>query len=137
MRTATLLAAVFASILIGQGQASSASRHVNATLQEVDGSGVTGRVELTQLPGGGTQITIVANGLKPGEEYLSLYYENHTCEVEEYEEDDVIGRYTANPGGVGTTTAKKGDDLDEINSVSVRRASDFALLSCADVHPGN
>jgi len=137
MRIAAVLATIVTSILIGQGQAASSDRHVNVSLQPVDGSGVTGRVELTQLPKGGTQITIVANGLEPGEEYLSLYYENHTCELEPYEEDDVIGRYTANAAGVGTTTAKKGDDLDEINSVSVRRASDFALRACADVHPGN
>jgi len=48
----------------------------------------------------------------------------------------VIGTYTANAAGVGVTHGKLEDDLDEINSVSVRRASDFALLACADVHPG-
>lgn len=50
--------------------------------------------------------------------------------------DDVIGMYTANAAGLGTTHRKAGDDLDEINSVSVRLASDFSLLACADIHPG-
>jgi hypothetical protein len=93
-------------------------------------------VNIEQLPHGGTNIHVVAQGLIPGNEYLSLYYENHTCALEPYSEDDVIGTYTANAAGVGVTHGKLDDDLDEINSVSVRRASDFTLLACADVHPG-
>ena len=77
----------------------------------------------------------MAKGLKPGEEYLSLYYGNHRCDLEPYSKDDVIGRYTANNGGVGLASGDVNDDLDQINSVSVRRASDFTLLACADVHP--
>jgi hypothetical protein len=74
----------------------------------------------------------------PGHEYISLYYDHHVCELEPYSEDDVIGGgpYTANHEGIGTTHGNADDDLDEINSVSVRDASDFALLACADVHPG-
>ena len=48
----------------------------------------------------------------------------------------MIGTYTANAAGVGVTHGKLDDDLDEINSISVRLASDFTLLSCADIHPG-
>ena len=152
-KTATSLAAVVSLALLqtavsvghahhasaGKSQQAAAgnAHHVTAKLVPVGGSGISGVVQLEQLPGGGTQTSIVAKGLKPGVQYLSLYYENHTCEVEPYEEDDVIGRYTADPAGVGRTAAKKGDDLDEINSVSVRRASDFALMACADVHPGS
>ena len=51
-------------------------------------------------------------------------------------EDDIIGgTYTANRNGVGTTQGKVDDDLDEINSVSVRDAGTFTLLACANVHP--
>ena len=80
----------------------------------MDDSGITGVVSVTQLPGGGTNIQVVARGLVPGEEYVSLYYENHTCELEPYSEDDVIGEYTANAGGVGVAHGKLEDDLDEI-----------------------
>jgi hypothetical protein len=45
------------------------------------------------------------------------------------------GIYSANKGGVGTTEGNADDDLDEINSVSVRHAGDFKLLACANVHP--
>jgi len=111
--------------------------HVTAALEPVGASGVSGLVQLTAMPQGGTKITVIAFGLEPGTEYVSLYYDNHVCELEPYSEEDVIGGvYTANAGGVGRTSGTADDDLDEINSVSVRDAATFALLACADVHPG-
>ena len=105
-------------------------------LHQVDNSGVSGLVLLRQLPQEGTHINVVAFGLKPGNAYLSLYYDNHVCALEPYSEDDVIGGiYTANRVGVGVTEGNADDDLDEINSVSVRRAGDFKLVACANVHP--
>jgi hypothetical protein len=110
-------------------------QHVSAALAPVGGSGVTGMVQIEQLPGGGTNINVVAFGLQPGTEYLSLYYENHTCELEPYSEDDVIGTYAGNAAGMGSTHGQLDDDLDEVMSVSVRRASDFSLVACADTQP--
>jgi hypothetical protein len=111
-------------------------RHVHVPLVAEPGSKIHGQVDLMALEGGGTRIKVVAQGLEPGEHYVSLYYDNHICELEPYDEDDVIGgEYTANAGGIGTATGEADDDLDEINSVSVRLASDFSLLACADVHP--
>lgn len=106
--------------------------HMKAALVPVGESGISGFVQLEALPEGGTNIHVVATGLTPGEEYVSLYYENTTCELEPYGEDDVIGgTYTANAAGTGVTHSMIDDDLDEVLSVSVRRASDFELLSCA------
>jgi hypothetical protein len=135
MRTLQSLALATAFIGLATLAAGASDHHVNATLAPVDGSGISGHVELTAAPGGGTLIHVTANGLTPGTEYLSLYYSNHECTVEQYEPDDVIGRYTANAGGGASVTRKVGDDLDEIGSVSVRLASDFSLKSCADVRP--
>ena len=115
----------------GEGE----NHHVTADLISQNGSGVTGHVTVEQLPHGGVNISVVAFGLVPGEDYLSLYYENHTCALEPYEEDDVIGTYTGDAAGEGHTQNKLGDDLDEVNSISVRRASDFELQACADIHP--
>jgi len=130
-----LVLALFLGSLVAAGAAmGSSSHHVSGTLQPVGGSGVTGNVELTALPQGGTQITVVASGLQPGTEYVSLYYDNGTCELEPYSADDVIGRYTAGPSGRATVTAKLDDDLDEIHSISVRLGSDFSLLACAAVN---
>jgi len=98
----------------------------------VSGSGISGRVQLTAMPKGGTLITVNVTGLQPGTEYLSLYYENNTCELEPYSEDDVINRYTAGATGRVVFTKKVTDDLDEIHSVSVRLGSDFSLKACAD-----
>jgi len=137
MKRTPLLLFLFALSLFALGvtTAVSAEHHVNATLQPVNGSGISGRVELTALPQGGTQISGQIMGLQPGTEYLSLYYENHTCELEPYSQDDIIARYTANSAGRATFSTKAGDDLDEINSISVRLASDFSLKACADTHP--
>ena len=128
-----LAAALTALTALAPLAIAASDRHVNATLVPVDGSGISGHVELTSMPGGGTLIHVSASGLTPGTAYLSLYYGNHQCTVEPYEEDDVIGRYTANAGGTASVTRKVGDDLDEIGSVSVRLSSDFSLKSCADV----
>lgn len=117
--------------------AAASAKHAQVRLHAVGGSGVEGYVHLTQLKGGGTAISLVAFGLKSGNQYLSLYYGNHVCQLEPYSAQDVVGGfYTANRVGVGTTSGNADDDLDEINSVSVRTA-DFKLLACANVHPGN
>jgi hypothetical protein len=114
-------------------------RHVtvtlDVTLNSAPGSNVTGRVNVTSLPQGGTVVTVVARGLEPGEEYVSLYYENHTCDLEPYDEDDVIGRFTANAGGVGTVKRTVEENLVDINSISIRLYEALALQACADVHP--
>jgi hypothetical protein len=133
----SVAALVFAALLFAPAaRTSAASSTVVAALKPVGNSNVSGVVTLRQLSGGGTRIHVVAVNLNPGAQYLSLYYDNHTCALEPYSAEDVIGGlYTANAGGVGTTRGTADDDLDEINSVSVRRA-DFTLVSCADVHPG-
>lgn len=116
-------------------QSNEEDHHVKANLVPVNDSGITGHVNIEQRPHGGVNISVVAFGLIPGVEYLSLYYENHTCALEPYDEDDIIGTYTANAAGIGHTQNKLEDDLEDVNSVSVRRSSDFALLACADIHP--
>lgn len=119
--------------------AAQSSPVVNVRLQPVNGSGVTGFVTLVQNPqqaGGGTFISVGAFGLTPGNQYLSLYYGNSTCHIKPYDAGDVIGgtTYTANAVGVGTTRGQVEDNLDDINSVSVRKP-DLTLVACAVVHP--
>jgi len=110
--------------------------HAAAVLHPVAGSHIAGFVDLRQLRAGGTHISLVAFGMQPGHNYVSLYYGNHTCALEPYSASDVIGGiYTANSVGVGVTHGNADDDLDEINSVSVRDADTFNVLACADVHP--
>jgi hypothetical protein len=117
--------------------AASDLRSVRATLVAADGSGATmGFVKAAGSGQGGTRILVIGTGLNPSGAYLSLYYDNHQCDVEPYEDDDVIGNYTADVNGLGKTTRMVGDDFDEINSVSIRNASDFSLVACADLHPG-
>jgi hypothetical protein len=132
LRVSVLILSLLA-LSIGLAVAAGGDRHVNATLTEVNGSGISGRVMLTALPQGGTVIAVNVAGLSAGTQYVSLYYENHTCELEPYSEDDVINTYTASANGAAHFTKKVDDDLDEIHSVSVRLSQGFALVACADV----
>jgi hypothetical protein len=118
--------------IVAVSVADAADRHITATLSPVNGSGISGTVDLTALPNG-AQIVVRAEGLTPGTQYVSLYYDNATCELEPYSEEDVIGEYTGNAAGRGVASGKADDDLDEINSVSVRLKSDFSLVACAAI----
>ena len=122
--------AVFAVALVSGAHA--ANTQATATLSPVNGSGISGTVDLMQLPKG-TKIQVRVEGLTPGTEYVSLYYGNGVCDLEPYSQSDIIGTYTANAQGKAVVTGKADDDLDEINSVSVRLKSDFSLQACAGV----
>src|SRR5437870_900249 len=108
--------------------------HIIAILHPVDGSGVFGFVNLRQRPNDdGTRINVMAFGLTPGDELVSLYYDNHTCTLPG---DRLSDPYTANAHGIGRTHGVADDNLDEIDSVSVRRHEEnLTLLACGDIHP--
>ncbi len=105
--------------------------------QSVNNSGVTGFV-LLQSQTSGTFINVIVFGLSPNGQYVSLYYDNHACDLQpdSATKDRVGNVYVGNKVGVGVTEGMVDDSLDEINSVSVRVGSDLTLLACADIHPG-
>jgi len=130
MRKTIALLAVLVPIAL-TGAALGGDHHIKATLASVDGSGVTGFVQLTQLPHGGTNVHVIARGLHPGTVYASFYYESADCSAGH----DLLGTFTANAGGEGEVHGKIDDDLDEVGSVSVRIGPDYGtLLACAAVH---
>ena|SRR5436190_1127978 len=136
MRIASLLAAIglmFPNLVISSAAArvSASEHHMKVALMPVGGSGVSGFVNLEQKPQGGTHIQVHAKGLQPGGEYVSLYYANSTCTLP----GDDLADYTANSNGVATATGDADDNLDEVDSVSVRVASTLELVACAEVHP--
>jgi hypothetical protein len=129
-----LLALVALMVAAATAVATATQDHVTSNLKPKHDSGIHGKVHLRQLSPEGTRILVQARGLTPGKRYISLYYDNPTCELEPYSEEDVIGGpYTANPGGNAHTSGVADDDLDEIHSVSVRSAKTFKLLACARV----
>jgi hypothetical protein len=132
-KTLLLLALVALMVAMASAVAVATQDHATSNLKPKNDSGIHGKVHLTQLSSGGTSILVQARGLKPGKRYISLYYDNHRCHLEPYSNEDVIGRYTANPGGNAAVSGKADDDLDEIHSVSVRSAKSFKLLACARV----
>jgi hypothetical protein len=131
MRTrmiATLAALCAALLLTAVPRA--ADHHIKATLVPNGGSGVSGFVELTQLPHG-SHIVVVAHGLQPGTSYASFYYEAADCT----EPADLLGNFTGGDDGNGQVQGKIDDDLDEVGSVSVRLGPGYGtLLACAKVH---
>jgi hypothetical protein len=110
---------------------SGTEHHIKANLAPEGGSGVTGFVELTQLPHGGTNIHIVARGLQAGTVYASFYYESPDCSAPA----DLLATFTGNTGGTGEVHGKIDDDLEDVGSVSVRLGPGYGtLLACATVH---
>ena len=124
--TRFIVGAILALALVGV--AAAGDGHVKAPLEPVGGSGVTGTVQLQQLPKGGSNVHVVAHGLEPGATYTSFYYDDNQCQVGPEE----VGTYTANASGTGTTHAKIDDDVDEVGSVSVRTPDYSVLFACAD-----
>jgi hypothetical protein len=105
--------------------------HVKAALEQVDGSGVSGFAQLTQLPHGGTNLHVVASGLHPGTVYASFYYESPECSAGH----DLLTSFTSDASGEAEVNAKIDDDVDEVGSVSVRLGPDYGtLLACARIH---
>lgn len=130
MKRYIVLLAVVAAIGIATAVFSE-ERHVKADLLPIDGSGVTGFVQITQLPKGGAVVQVVVHGLKAGSTYSSFYYESRDCSAPA----DLLQTFTAGPDGNGQVNGKIDEDLDEVGSVSVRLGSDYGtLLSCAVVH---
>ena len=128
-KTLALLALL--TIALATTSTAAEERHVRSTLVPIDGSGVTGFVQLTQLPHGGSNLVVVANGLHPGTLYASFYYESSDCTADH----DLFGTFTADAAGNGEIHGKIDDDLDEVGSVSVRLGPDYGtLLACATIH---
>jgi len=117
-------------VTLGTSAVVGAEHHVKAELVPIGASGVSGFVQLTQLPHGGTNIHVIAKGLQAGTVYASFYYESNDCSAP----SDLLRTFTGNPGGVGEVHGKIDDDLDEVGSVSVRLGPGYGeLLACATV----
>ena len=129
-RTIAPLASLLLLLLVA-GATNGNEHHVKATLETMNGSGVTGFVQLVQLPHGGTNIHVIAKGLTPGTVYASFYYGSSDCSAAH----DLLGTFTAHPSGEGEVNGKIDDDLDEVGSVSVRLGPGYGeLQACATVH---
>jgi hypothetical protein len=111
--------ALTASAIAGDG-------HVKAALEPANDSGVSGFVQLAQLPEG-SNVHVVVHGLAPGQEVNSFYYDDTECSVD----PELVGSITANGGGTGSVHAKIDDDVDEVGSISVRIPPYSTLLACA------
>ena len=118
-------------LAVSASNAGPEEHHVKVPLVPNGDSGITGFVQVTQLPGGGSNIHVIARGLQAGTEYASFYYESSDCS----EPADLLGNLTQDETGTGQIDGKIDDDLDEVGSVSIRLGPDYGtLLACAAVH---
>jgi hypothetical protein len=126
----SLIALVALAVMLTANSASN-DHHVRADLVAPDGSHVRGFVQVTQLGKGGAEITVVAEGLDPGVQYSSFYYESADCT----EPADLLGNFTDGDDGHGEVHGTIDDDLDEVGSVSVRLGPGYGTLeACAKIH---
>ena len=135
-RTSVFLTVAVALALPLSAFADADDHHVMASLVEIDGSGVQGMVNVVNVPGG-TMIGVAAFGPTPGATYVSLYYSSRDCTLGG--DSGIVGSetYDANASGVGRVQGVVDEGVYTINSVSVRAASDFRLLACAQVGPAD
>jgi hypothetical protein len=121
-----LIAVLTAAFLAAAASALAGDGHVKGALEPVGGSGLSGFVQLQQLPDG-SSVHVVVHGLAPGQTVNSFYYDDTGCSVG----PDLVGSITANGGGTGSVDAKIDDDVDEVGSISVRVPPYSTLLACA------
>ena len=125
-----LLACAMIALIVSAGLARN-EKHVKAPLEQVNGSGVSGTVQLTQMPHGGANLVVVAQGLTPRSSYASFYYESADCSAPA----DLLESFTADDEGHATVHGKIDEDVDEVGSVSVRVGPGYGdLLACARIH---
>jgi len=128
-----LLSSLVVGLVLVAGAAIGSEKHIKANLEEINGSGVTGFVNITQLPKEGSNVHAVIHGLQPGETYTSFYYESADCSAPA----EALETFTADDEGNATASGKIDEDLDEVGSISVRAGSGYGtLLACADIHGG-
>jgi hypothetical protein len=119
-----ILVSALATALLGK------EKEVRARLESIGGSGVSGFVQLTQLPHGGSNLRVHATGLDEGTEYSSFYYESDDCSAPA----DLLESFTADNENA-MVFGKIDEDLDEVGSVSIRLGPGYGtLLACAVIH---
>ena len=121
-----------ATLLVGANQVQAQNEHhKRVPLETMNGSGISGWVNIVQLPQGGSNIVVTIQGLKDGDSYASFYYESSDCS----QPADAFQEFTGTADGTITLHGKIDDDLDEVGSVSVRVGPGYGdLLACAAVN---
>jgi len=103
-------------------------------LHEVEGSGAHGDVMLIDLPAGGTLAVVNVAGLAADEPYRFVRASGGSCDIESYDDDDVIANVTGNASGRATETIELAEEIAEIGSISVWTAEN-ELVGCARIEP--
>jgi hypothetical protein len=120
-----------ATLLVAASHAQAVSEHhKRVALETMNGSGISGWVNIVQLPQGGANLIVTINGVKAGDSYASFYYESSDCSAPA----DEFQAFEGDRDGTVTLHGRIDEDLDEVGSVSVRVGPGYGdLLACADL----
>ncbi|MGH7726257.1 MAG: hypothetical protein ACREOU_12595 [Candidatus Eiseniibacteriota bacterium] len=125
---------VSAALFLVTSTAYAAMNHIRVPLESNANSGISGFVQLTQLPKGGANVVMNIEGLEPGSSYSTFYYESDDCSAPAAP----ILSFVADKNGKATVHGKIDADLDVVGSLSVRVGPEFGnLLACGYVHSQN
>jgi hypothetical protein len=126
-------ALLLASVLLTAATSADETKR-DSKLQEVEGSGVHGEVMLVDLPATGTLAVVNIAGLTPEQRYLVVRAASGSCDIEAYEEGDVIAELIANSSGRATASREVEGEPSTIRTISVWSAED-ALVACSVTQP--
>ena len=107
----------------------STATSTDSELLEVESSGVHGDVTLVDLAAGKTLAVVNVAGLTPETDYILVRAVTGSCDIESYDESDIIATVTANSSGRATATEELEGGIDGIRTVSVWTTED-ALVAC-------
>lgn len=108
--------------------------HKEAIIEGIN-SDISGRAILVDIPENlDTRILVEVSGLKPGEQYVPIYYKNTNCDKEIDSVDKAIkGAFSADERGEARVEDRVKDSINRIGSVSLRTTKDFKLAACGKV----
>lgn len=126
--TFSLSAALLLLLLPSRG--SGVDRDAKADLVPAGDSGVSGFVQLTQLPRGGTVVYLIGSGFEPGAVYTSFWHGGADCTGPA----ERLVTFAANAVGVAEARGRLDRDVADVGSVSVQLgAKGGELKACARV----
>ncbi len=110
---------------------------VDVTINEVDGSGVTGSATLTPKPDGGFAVDVTVDGNLEEGTHASHIHQGSTCASPTAPVAVPLSDVEADASGAGTATTNIADtplsDFQDGNSYVAVHALDGAVVGCADI----
>jgi len=105
------------------------------TVNAVNGSGISGKVQIHANKDGSSKITVRLSGLQFDTEYIAVWSTSPSCDVGTAPPlpTSVIGRFRGDAKGSARVTADLTAPADQIQSIAIQLANGLELVGCAPV----